>query len=141
MKGGANRLAVLDADKVLVVGSRKFKERYDSRKLKRADIGVISSEMDAVRIRQFERGDAGIIPMIIDDHRWSTSYHYSKHFFPEVLKIRQTQPNHYAFSTLDDRKYHESFFGVLERIYNHSSKYNHPISDIKERFRRAIGKY
>ena len=140
-EGGANRLAVLDADKVLVIGSRKLKERYDSRKLKRANIGVISSEMDAVRVRQFERGDAGIIPMIIDDHRWSTSYHYSKNFFPEVLKIRQTQPNHYAFFTLDDRKYHESFFGVLERVYNSSSQYNHPISDIKERFRRAIGKY
>ena len=119
---GTDRSAALlerieNADKILIIGSRKLKERYDNRKLRRSDFGVVSYEMDAIRISLFEKGKKGVILF---------HYDYSaENYFPTTM--RSVKAN--SFSSYAD--YYDNFFAVLEKIYDFS---DYHIAAIKREF-------
>jgi hypothetical protein len=107
---------IRNADKVLVIGSRELKDRYDSRKLKREDIGVVSYEMDAIRLRLFERGDTGIIPFYFSGNSPGSC-------FPTTIMSLKKE-----YSGVDG---YLRFFDVLGKIYGST---DNPISKIKREF-------
>ena len=139
---GSNRSRILlerisSADKVLVVGSEKFKKRYDSRKLKSSEIGVVSYEMDAIRLRLVEKGDSGVIPIYFDNHDYSYDYrdsyyyrdssYHSRDYFPKTMQVVEKR------LPFNSNTYYESFFDVLEKIYN--AALDSPVRDIKLEFK------
>ncbi len=113
------------ADRVLVIGSKAFKEHYDNRKIKSSEVGVVNYEMDAIRLRFLEKGDSGIIPIYFSNQAYSS--YYSKDFFSATMKPAEKRMK---FNT---DTYYESFFDVLEKIYDDAL--DSPVRDIKLEFK------
>ncbi|MBY0461690.1 MAG: FAD-dependent oxidoreductase [Alphaproteobacteria bacterium] len=98
----ANRLKLInEVDRVIVVGSSELQEKYDERKISSDAIGVISSEIDAIRIRELEKGEAGIIPVYFSS--W-----WNEDNFPASLQ-------HLEARSMNN--YEEDFFSLLQDIY------------------------
>ena len=58
------RTYVIDnADKIIILGSPEFKSKYDDRIITREQIGRAQHDMDAIRIRIFEKDACDIIPI------------------------------------------------------------------------------
>ena len=95
----------------------ELKTNYESRAITQENIGTVFHPIDAARIREIERGEKGIIPIL-----FSGSSHDAFSYFLKHLKVR----------VFNDESYFNSFFSLLKDIHQLPS--DSPLSAIREEF-------
>jgi hypothetical protein len=102
---------IINADKVIVIGSSDLKTSYDERIITRESIGVIGNEIDAVRTRIYERGIEDVLLVCFQGPSSAPCLHQEQ--FPTALHYMESQ----SFGINDP----EDLVTLLGKIYKTSS--------------------